>query len=101
MDYPVFLMIEATPDFDNLEAMVSYMEQAHIVSKAHGVVKVATYDVERALDDASAPSVFSVLSFPHRQAVEALFSDPEYQKLLPLRDQGFRDIRYYICSEKI
>ncbi|MEH6578970.1 MAG: DUF1330 domain-containing protein [Amphritea sp.] len=101
MKQPVFLMVEATPNPEQKEALQSYLSQAPVVTKAHGGVPVAKYDVETALDDGENPAVFAVISFPSRDAIEALFSDPAYKALVPERDRGFDHLRYYIVSESI
>ncbi len=101
MEYPPFLMIEATPNLENREDLQSYLSQAPAITRKHGGIPVATYDVEKAIDSGEIPSVFAVMSFPNRDSVHELFNDPEYQKLIPLRDKGFKSIRYFICNEKI
>lgn len=101
MEYPVFLVVEATPDLNNIQVLQRYLDQSSALSLTYGAVPIAQYDVERALENAEAPAMLSVISFPDRKAIDALFSAPEYKKLLPLRQQGFSTIRYYICNEKI
>jgi len=101
MEHPVFLLVEATPNPDQKEALKAYLSQAPALTKAHGGVPVASYDVEHALDGGTHSAVFAVLSFPSRNAIDALFSDPAYQALVPVRDLGFTHIRYYVVSEKV
>ena len=101
MSQPVFLMIEATPNPSEKEALQAYLTQAPTVTKEHGGVPVATYDVESAFDDGDKPAVFVVMSFPSRDAIKALFSDPAYEALIPMRDRGFSHIRYFIVNERV
>ena len=101
MEKPVFLMIEATPNPAQKEAMHSYLSQAPIVTSVHGGVPLATYNVENTLDGQEAPAIFAVVSFPNRNAIDALFSDPAYQALVVDRDLGFSHIRYHIVHEKL
>jgi len=101
MSQPVFLMIEATPNPNEKEALQSYLSQAPVVTKEYGGVPIATYDVETAIDHGEKPGVFVVMSFPSRDAIKSLFSDPAYEALIPLRDLGFSQIRYFIVNERV
>jgi len=101
MTLPVFLHIEATPNPNEKEALQSYLSQAPRLIQAHGGVPIATYDVERALDDANSPAVFVVVSFPSREAIDNFFTDRAYQAIVPLRDLGFSHLRFFITSERI
>jgi predicted transcriptional regulator YdeE len=71
MSKPVFLMVEASPNPDEHEAMMSYLAQAPAVTKEHGGVPVATYDVESALHEGDKAAVFAVISFPSRDEIQA------------------------------
>lgn len=101
MTLPVFLHIEATPNPNEKEALQSYLSQAPRLIQAHGGVPIATYDVERALDDANSPDVFVVVSFPNRDAIDNFFADSAYQAIVPVRDRGFSHLRFFITSERI
>ena len=105
MILPVFLHIEATPKANpssyEVDALKGYMEQASRILERHGGVKIATYDVERTIDGLDGPKVFIVMSFPTRESILALFEDPAYKSIVPLRDAGFSRIRFYVTSERI
>lgn len=101
MSIPVFLMVEATPNPDNREALSTYLSQVPSITREYGGIPIASYDVERVLDNDDKAASFAVLSFPSRQHIDALFDDPSYQALIPERDQGFSHLRYYVVSERI
>jgi len=101
MEQPVFLLVEATPEPEQHDALQYYQNCVAMATRAHGGVSVASYDVEMALDSACHPNRFAVISFPSRDAIRALFEDPAYQALIPTRDQAFRHIRYFVVNEKI
>jgi len=98
---PVFLHIEATPNPSEADALKSYTHIAADVMRKHGGITIATYDVESAIDLASAPAMFKVISFPSRQAIQALFLDSAYKAIVPERNKGFSHIRFYVTSERI
>ena len=101
MNNPVFLMIEATPNMSEMEALQSYQSQVPAIAKKFGAAPVVSYNVEAALDGGEKPAIFAVLSFPSRDAIESLFKDPGYETLIPLRDRGFSHVRFFIVNEKI
>lgn len=99
MKSKTFLIIEATTNPENPEALKEYLSTAPEITKEYGGVLVAKYEVEKSLDEDDKPDMFAVMSFPYRASVDSLFNDPEYKKLIPLRDLGFSKIRYFICNE--
>lgn len=102
MELPVFLHIEATPNLDESQALQAYLSQVPSIVEGYGGIPIATYDVEKALDDnPQKPAVFAVLSFPSRASIEAFFQDPDYLAIVPLRERGFNHIRFYVTSERI
>ena len=101
MNKPVFLMIEATPNPSEMDALQTYQSKTPPIAKKYGAVPVATYDVETALIGDKKPGVFVVLSFPNREAIDGLFNDPDYLAIIPLRDLGFSDVRFYVVNERI
>jgi len=102
MEAPAFLVVEATPNPDNMDELQSYFSQAPAITKKHGGVPVASYNIESVLDSGDKPAAIAVISFPNRAAIQDLLvNDPDYQKLIPLRDKGFKSIRYFVCNEKI
>lgn len=101
MSKPVFLMIEATPNPNEMEALQAYQSKTPAIAKKYGAAPVATYDVDSALNGDKKPGVFAVLSFPNREAIDSLFSDPDYLAIIALRDLGFKDVRFYVMNERI
>lgn len=101
MSQPVFLIVEATPNPAEKEALQSYLSKAPLVTKEYGGVPVATYDIDTVLDGGDKPAVCAVISFPNRDAIKGLFNDPAYEALIPERDLGFSHLRYFIGSEKV
>ncbi|WP_320822667.1 DUF1330 domain-containing protein [Reinekea sp.] len=101
MAQPVFLIIEATPNPSEMEALKAYQSQTPPLAKKYGAIPVANYDVQAVLFGGTQPGVFSVLSFPSRAAIDGLFSDPAYQELIPTRDLGFTDLKFYVVNERL
>lgn len=101
MTQPVFLIINATANRQEPEAHDEYLKRSAPISAQYGAVKVANYCLTETLDNQAMPEHCLVVSFPTRQSIFDLFSDPEYLKLTKLRNLGFEAIRYFIGSETI
>lgn len=101
MTQPVFLIISATANEQELGAHDEYLKKSAPIRAQYGAVRVANYCLSEALDGQGKPEHCLVVSFPTRQSIFDLFSDPEYQALIKLRNLGFKAIRYFIGSEKI
>jgi len=100
MENPAFLVVEATPNPDNAEDLQKYGSQSYAIMAKHGGVPVANYKVESVMDSGDKPAMIGVFSFPNRDAIqELLVNDPDYQKIVPFRDKGFKSIRLFICGE--
>jgi len=99
MDNQTFLVVEATPNPDNAEDLQKYGSQSYAIMAKHGGVPVANYKVDSVMDSGDKPAMIGVFSFPNPEAIrELLVNDPDYQKLIPFRDRGFKDIRLFTCS---
>ena len=101
MTLPVFLHIEATPNLDEREALIDYLNKVPQIVKRYGGVPIATYDVERTLDPLESPAMFIVMSFPSRDSIDDFFHDEAYQAIVPLRDKGFSHLRFHVTSERL
>lgn len=100
MSNQTFLVVEATPNPENMEDLQAYGSQSYAILEKHGGVRVANYNVESVLDSGEKPALIGVFSFPNAAAIQnLLFNDPEYQQLVPSRDKGFKSIRFFVCNE--
>ena len=101
MENRTFLIVQATPDPDHMEDLQKYGAQSYGILAKHGGIPVANYTVEAAMNSDEKPAMVGVFSFPSRQAIDDLLvNDPEYQKIVPFRDKGFKEIRFLVCHEK-
>jgi len=100
MDNQTFLIVEATPNPENMEDLQKYGSQSYDILAKHGGVRIAQYNVESVVDGGDKPAFVGVFSFPSQEAIQDLLvNDPDYQKLVPFRDKGFRNIRFFTCNE--
>lgn len=100
MENQAFLVVEATPNLENKEDLQKYGSQSYAIMEKHGGIPVANYKVESVMDSGEKPAMIGVFSFPNREAIqELLVNDPDYQRIVPFRDKGFKSIRLFVCSE--
>ena len=100
MTNSTFLVVEATPNPEHMEDLKVYGSQSYAIMEKHGGARVSHYNVQEVLDSGEKPALIGVFSFPNAEAIhELLYKDAEYQKLVPFRDKGFKNIRFLICTE--
>lgn len=100
MTAPTFLVVEATPNPEHMEDLKVYGSQSYAIMQKHGGVRIAHYNVQDVLDSGDKPALIGVFSFPNAEAINNLLhKDEEYQKLVPSRDKGFKNIRFFVCTE--
>lgn len=102
MDNQVFLVVEATPNLSNQDELNAYSSLAPVLMKKHGGTPVSRYVVESKIGAGEHPKAIAVISFPNKESVDNfLVKDPEYQKLIPLRNEAFSEIHFYVCREQV
>jgi len=93
------LWVEVTSSPDREAVKTEYLQKAGPITSKHGGRLLNTFKVTEALGHRSALQLAVLFSFPDEQAIHNLFSDPEYEKLLPIRAKAFSQIRYTILEE--
>jgi len=101
MNLPVFLIINARSNPNNIEAKANYLKKSKPITAKYGAIPVASYALNEALDDNEHPEVCAIISFPSKASILALFKDDDYQNIVKERDLGFSSIRYFIGNEQI
>ncbi len=92
------LWIEVASSPDRETAKTEYLEKAGPITAKHGGQPLNTFKVTDAPGHRNALQLAVLFSFPGEQAIHNLFSDPEYEKLLPIRAKAFSEIRYTILE---
>lgn len=59
------------------------------VLQRHGGKVLYVYRIDAALKGSLKPAINASLTFPSMEALQAMFQDPEYQKIIPVRDSIF------------
>jgi len=74
------------------EALMEYYLPALAVVAKHGGEAVALGSAGTSLYGASRYEIGIVLKFPDKAAVDGWYNDPDYRKLIPLRERAYSDL---------
>ncbi len=99
MENPIYLITEATKDPAYPAEFEEYVGKARTFTAKHGGSQFKTFVVKETLQAGPQPTAFAISVFPNSEAVKKLFDDPEYKKLIPMRDKAFSEIRYFLTEE--
>ena len=94
----ITLIVNATPNPDESEALAYYSEHAGGILKAHGGNLIGKYKIHSSITEQKLESNVMVMEFEDDSIVEALSSGEAYQKLIPYRDKAFRKISINFAS---
>ncbi|MBL1321560.1 MAG: DUF1330 domain-containing protein [Methylophaga sp.] len=93
------LWVEVASSPERETAKAEYLQNSGPITAHHGGKQLNTFKVVDALGQQNSLQVAVLFSFPDKQAILDLFSDPEYKKLLHIRAKAFSEIRYTILEE--
>ena len=88
----ITLIVNATPNPNESEALAHYSEHAGAILKAHGGNLIGKYKIHTSITGQKLESNVMVMEFENDSIVEALSSREEYQKLIPFREKAFSQI---------
>jgi uncharacterized protein (DUF1330 family) len=95
----VLVIVQGTPHPDRLETLKQYQRAAGAVIQKHGGQVVARGNGLETLAGHHKWGVGIVLRFPDMAAVHAWHNDPDYQKVLPLRNDAYADLELNVFQE--
>ncbi len=85
----VLVIVQGTPRPDKAETLKQYQQAAGAVVQRHGGSAVARGSGLESLKGGNQWKVGIVIRFPDLAAVHAWYNDPDYQKVIPLRDEAY------------
>jgi len=95
----VLVIVQGTPHPDRLDTLKQYQRAAGAVIQKHGGQIVARGNATENLAGHHKWEVGIVLRFPDIAAVHAWHSDPDYEKVIPLRTQAYADLEITVFQE--
>ena len=94
----VIVMVQGNPRPEGKDQLTQYQQAAVQVITKHGGQVIARGGGVGSLH-VPKWQVGVVLRFPDKAAVDAWYNDPDYRKVLPLRDQGMAELEINVFQE--
>jgi hypothetical protein len=89
-DGPVLFDVIYLQEGHEAQEAVDYFEKVSAISKRHGLVRLKTYRIDKALKGVIAqPTLINLWRMDRPDAMQKMGADPEYQRLVPTRDALF------------
>jgi uncharacterized protein (DUF1330 family) len=95
----VLVLVQGTPRADRKDELAQYQQAARTVIAKHGGQVVARGNGLGSLHGRGNHQVGIVLRFADKAAAEAWYNDPDYRKVLPLRDQAYAELEISMFQE--
>ena len=95
----VCVLVQGNPHPDRTETLQQYQQTARAVIAKHGGQPVTRGSGLATLHGSRQWKVGIVIRFPDMAAVNAWYNDPEYQQVLPLRNQAYADLEITVFQE--
>lgn len=95
----VMVMVQGNPDPNAGDALQQYQPVARETISRHGGEVIFRGSGAGSLSDGREFKVGLLIRFPDAEKARAWYSDPDYQKVLPLRDRAFSDIEIRMFQE--
>ena len=95
----VIVLVQGTPHPERKEALAEYQQTARTIIAKHGGQAVARGSGLGSLHGSGKFQVGIVIRFADQAAAEGWYNDPEYQKVLPLRDRAYATLEINMFQE--
>jgi len=95
----VLVLVQGNPKPDKTELLQQYQQTARAVIGKHGGQPVARGSGLGSLHGSRKWQVGIVVRFPDEASARGWYNDPEYQKVLPLRDQAYGELEITMFQE--
>jgi len=95
----VLVLVQGNPKPDKADILQQYQQVARTIIGKHGGQPVARGSGLDSLHGSRKWQVGIVIRFPDEVAARGWYNDPEYQKVLPLRDQAYAELEITMFQE--
>jgi uncharacterized protein (DUF1330 family) len=95
----VIVLVQGTPRPDRKEALAQYQQAARAVIAKHGGEVLARGTGLGSLHGSGTYQLGIVLRFADKAAAEGWYNDPDYRKVLPLRDDAYAALEINMFQE--
>jgi len=92
------VVVTAVPNPDAMEDMQIYFQHVLPILMSYGGQMVYRGKTTKAVVGGITFEMLLVINFESAEVIEELFASPEYARLIPFRDKGFKKIDIVISS---
>ncbi|MFL1896369.1 DUF1330 domain-containing protein [Aquimarina sp. 2-A2] len=97
--YKVILIIVATINPNEKEALNYYLKQMNILYEQVGAQSIGKYIVSESLIGTDSPNLVSIIEFRNKEALEKVFKSEKYKTLKPYREKAFLQVEAHLSKE--
>lgn len=98
MNTKTTLIVTATPNPNEMESVQNYLQGVLPLLMGAGGQLVKRLKVNKVING-NPSGMILVMDFESDQVITALFESDEYAALIPVRDQGFKEMNILISNE--
>ena len=95
MSEKAVLIVTATPNPNEMEALKRYQEKATQLLTEGGGTNLQRYEVQSSVAG-NQRKIVALLDFESVEQIEAVLNSADYRTIIPDRDKGFADIDIFI-----
>ena len=95
----VVVIVQGTPRPEGKDALAEYQQTARATIAKHSGEVIARGRGLGSLHGSGQYKVAIVLRFPDKAAADAWYNDPDYRRVLPLRDQAYAELEINVFQE--
>jgi len=95
----VIVLVQGSPHPERKEVLVQYQQAARAVIAKHGGEVLARGSGVGSLHGSGKYQIGIVIRFAGKAAADGWYNDPDYQKVLPLRDQAYTALEINMFQE--
>jgi uncharacterized protein (DUF1330 family) len=95
----VIVLVQGTPRSDRKDVLAQYQQAARAVIAKHGGEVIARGSGLGSLHGAAKYEIGIVLRFADKASADGWYNDPDYRKVLPLRDQAYAALEINMFQE--
>lgn len=83
----------------NQEKAGQYQQASAKIMESYGaILPPDLYRVVSSIEGDESPGFLIKMEFPNRERAESAFSDPEYKKLVPIREKAFSSVSMFVVE---
>lgn len=99
MSTKIILIIIATINPNEREALAQYLEEMNVFYTEVGAIPISKHKISEVIMGEETPNLVAILEFPDRASVDRVFNSKRYQKLVALREKAFIKVSVVLSED--